>query len=158
MPNDSTGQAGAQSALKEPLETWQDFTFDEVARAREYPSDAEAFYLSGGPLIEGWIERKIGVIIYFRADFGIAGHGSADYLLTFDPPSKNRMMLDRRFADNPKLHVDLGNCRRRHSKGAMLIPVLDGLELPEKTGLRPFPSVVGLHTFNETEHPARRAY
>ncbi|WP_417617707.1 hypothetical protein [Parasphingorhabdus sp.] len=152
------GQGGAdtdESTSKDSEEFFEAGNYgflNERARASEYPTDTNFFDFTRHSLIKGWIDRKFGVIFYFRPDLGISGHGARNYLITFDPSSENFMSRNRSAARNTQFDIKFGDNGRGYRKGAMLVPVIDGLELTKKLSFRQFPAVVGLHTFDYTQN------
>jgi hypothetical protein len=69
-------------------------------------------------------------------------------------PPKDFVERDGRLAAYFKIHGRIDNRRGDNCQCAMLIPIIDGLDLPEKPCLRQLPAMVRLYTFDDFDSGA----
>lgn len=132
-----------------PFEEGDNLASYEVAHVWEEVGHRKAFDFSRRSYVENWKKGELGVSVYFRTRPEVSALDSRQYLVTFDPPSK---MAD--FCDVGGTCADVKRGRvlhyrgRRDRKGAVLVPVVDGLQLEKKLPSGLLPAVVRLYTLD----------
>ena len=156
----SDAQAGAVEEtrrLAEFGEHGQNGVLDEIAGISKCADDWNPVDLLRRGMVENWNECKMGLHLHFGTSLAIASLEPGQYCARFENPTKSLLRKQFHRSGNHKVHVAVMNrCRSGH-KLAVLVPVVNGPQLPEQRGLRPLPAVVWLQALDECSYATPHA-
>jgi hypothetical protein len=146
-------EEGPEKSLEEGAKQGQHPELYEVARtvqSADYWDSAERLRHT---VIENWNRGKTG----FHVHFGISAIArtemeTGEYCARFEPPPKCRLAKHSSGSRYCDFHLRLLSVRRRGRKCAMLVPIVDFLDVTKEGRVWPLPAVVWLQPLNKCLH------
>src|SRR5262249_37275830 len=104
-------------------------------------------------LIENWQQGKFGLHYHIETSRRLLNRPAGKHCARFENPVKDLMLNGRtRLIEN--IHVDSRCGGSGRQDAAMLVPIINHLDLPEEFGFRPLPAMVWLQTLDECPYGA----
>src|SRR5438105_4701475 len=122
--------------MTEPLEELPKagdyFVRDEVSSSGQRAVYWDAADWLRHTTVENWNKAKFGAHVHFRTVFEIGERVAGEYCARFERPPENLPSSNGGAANDLKLHVGVLNSRRRRRKRAVLVPIGNFIEMPER--------------------------
>ena len=140
--------------LEKSLEHWNDHLPYEFPGTSDGADDWLPPDFSRHSRIENWKNVNFGLHAHIATSGWMLNRPPDQYCIRLENPIKN-LVLDGCTREVTEAWVD-SFCRRKSGKqGAMLVQVVDDLDLPEKRGLRPLPAMVWLQPLDQCLYAPR---
>jgi hypothetical protein len=139
---------------KKTFEHGQDFVFDKIAsfaQRANYWSSPDRLWHS---IIENWLQGEYGIHLHFGTNLAIAHLKAGNYCARFERPPEFFFSKQSRLASDNQIQSRIRKGGRRRQEGAVLVPLVNNVNLPKQLGLRPFPAMIWLQPLDQCSHPA----
>jgi hypothetical protein len=142
------GYAHGLGRMRERTEFWDHISDDEQPNAGKSWNDWKPPNLFGHSFVENWMKLRFGIHVYICASASLAECGPRNFCARFEAPPKGFFTEYGGIPSDPN-----GECRVSYKGGsgkrkAVLVPVVDFLQLQEQERFRPLPTVVRLQSLN----------